>query len=520
MLNRPAIAAVALFAAWNGYADESSAIHYKPLSLGAISEFGMLQSGRFSQNPAFSDEWVDHFGAHFVQTAEIDDRWIFNIGLGGIFEFQKPEVENPEWGGTQYKSFFVGPSVADLEYKVIEEDAKGLRLGLGMFGYKYNPDAANLGEYLFRTGPYPNYIMTGGYALLNNSSATLQGLKAYYRNGGFAADFFLTTETVMPPLYDLSLAGMFKYRVADGLLEVGLGVNAKRLVPIRPSKTSPHTASNAYFTVGGVDYSGKEAYYAEQSKFYQRILGSAGNAADSAKWIGQRDYYGQLADSVHIWASPGDSNLAYFTNRGSLANAADTAALLARSGIASLKYYTQSGIIADFMVSLDLKKLFPSDLFGPNDMRIFAEAALLGIQDYPVFYTKKTERLPIMVGVNLPGFRFFDLISVQVERYASPNINSFYESLSSNEATPEIARGNDSLFSQRAYMDVKSKDDLSWSVLVKKQLVPGLFLTAQAARDHSRMVSEKTYAGPMLDANEVLYTSKNWYWMVQFGFAI
>lgn len=520
MTNRIAIVAIALCAAWNSHAAESSSVTYKPLSLGALSEFGMLQSGRFSQNPAFQDEWVDHFGAYFVQSAVIDERWFVNIGLGGIFEFQKPEVENPEWGGTQYKSFFVGPSVADLEYKVFSENDRELRLGLGMFGYKYNPDAANLGEYLFRTGPYPNYIMTGGYSFLNNSAATLQGLKGFYRNGNLTFDVFLTTETVMPPLYDLSLAGMIKYRIADGLMDVGLGVNAKRLIPIRPSKSSPPTRSNSYFRIDGVDYTGKESYYAEQAKFYQRMLPLAANASDSANYAMQRDYFTRIADSVHIWASPGDSNLAYFTNRGSLKSASDSAALLSRSGIASLKYYTQTGIIADAMVSLDLKKIFPSDIFGPNDLRIFAEAALLGVQDYPVFYTKKSERLPLMIGINLPGFRFFDLISVQWERYASPNINSFYESLSSNEATPEIARGDDSVFSQRSYMDVKSKDDFSWSILIKKQLVPGLQMSVQAARDHARMVSEKTYAGPMLDANEVLYTSKNWYWLVQFGFAI
>ncbi len=508
------------FAAVPSHASDNPAIEYKPLSLGAFSEFGMLQSGRFSQNPAFHDEWVDHFGAYFVQSAVVDNDWFFNIGLGGIFEFQKPEVVNPEWGGTQYKNFFVGPSEANVEYRWLSGEGREIGLGFGQFGYKYNPDATNLGEYLFRTGPYPNYILTGGYSFINSAYANLQGLKARFHQGSLSVDLFLTTETVMPPLYDLSLAGVMKYSVGGGLLELGLGINAKRLIPIRPSKTSPQTMTNSYFTLGGVDYTGKESYYAEQANFYQRMLSRATNATDSATYSSQLNVYSMLADSVRIWTTPAEANLTYFNNRNGSLSGTDSIAIRARSGIAPMKYFTQSGVIADAMVSLDLKKLFTSEIFGPNDLRVFAEAALLGIKDYPVFYTKKSERLPIMLGVNLPGFHFFDVISIQWEHYASSHINSFYESLSSNEATPEIARGADSLFSKNAYMDIRTKDNTSWSILVQKQLVPGLKFRFQAARDHARMVSEKTYAGPMLDANEVLYTSKDWYWLVQFGFAI
>ena len=142
-----------------------------------------------------------------------------------------------EWGGTQTRNFFAGPTVADIEYELLTSGTRSWRVGLGLFPYKYNRDASNLGEYLFRAGPYPTYIMTGGYSFINSAAVPLQGLKSRYEAGNLSFDAFLVTETTMPPLYDLSLAGVLRYRMLDGAVDVGAGVNLKRLIPIRPSRT-------------------------------------------------------------------------------------------------------------------------------------------------------------------------------------------------------------------------------------------------------------------------------------------
>ncbi len=484
-------------------------VQYKPLSIGALYEFGMLQGGRFSTQPtAFRDEWLDHFAAYLIQSAS-SGRWSVNVGVGGIFEFQKPEEINPVWGGTQNRMFFVGPAVADLEYRALQGNTDW-KVGLGMFGYKYNPDASNLGEYLFRSGPYPTYIMTGGYSLVNNTSSTLQGLKSFLSFGNLKADLFLTTETTMPPLYDLSLAGVFKYSLAGGLLDLGAGVNFKRLIPIRPSRTTVKIQDNSYFLgPDGQYYSADltfKGYNRNKATFYNQMLYDASNAADtihyspadSAYYAPQAQAAQAILDNVILWTTPGGAFQPDY------------------------QHYTQAGVVVDAMASLDLKKLIPAEMFGPNDLRIFVESALLGVKDYPVFYTKKSERMPVMVGINLPGFRFLDLISVQYEYFHSPNINSFESSVRSNQATPQFADGADRLLSGRDYSDGLKKDDRSWSILIKKELSKGLFFAVQAARDHARLVSKDTYAGPFFDPNEVFYTTNrnNWYWMTQFSFGI
>jgi hypothetical protein len=481
-------------------------IRYEPLSIGAFSEFGVIQGGRFGSKPsAFRDEWVDHFGAYLAQRASIDDRWFVHVGIGGVFQYQKPEVVNAEWGGTQYRSFFIGPSIAEVEYEVLDAhgEAASWRVGMGMFPVKYNPDAANLGEYLFRTGPYPTYILNGGYVYVNGANASLQGAKSRFTLGNLSADVFLTTETTMPPLYDLSLAGIIKYRAVDGLLDLGAGINFRRLIPIHPSRTSVETPDNGYFRgPDGKHYSGNHAYYRNRSDFYSaRLAGSVGNPQDSAHYADRYEAAKAAFDSVRAWTDTGSAgyiNPAY-------------------------SYYTQSGVILNAMAAVDLKKLLPaSALLGPNDLRVYAEAALLGVRNYPVFYRNRMDRVPVMLGINLPGFRVLDLVAVQYEYFPSPHVNSFDAAVRSNGAIPQFVEGNDNLLSRREYADGLSRDNHSWSVLLRREVTRGFTVSAQAARDHIRSVSESTWAGPALDPNAILYGNgrNHWYWMIQFGIGI
>lgn len=478
---------------WAQETGDASAVRYAPLSIGAFSEFGMLQGGRFGATAPFRDEWVDNFGAYVSQSVSVGDRWFVNVGLGGIFQFQKPEEINAEWGGTQSRNFFAGPTVADVEYEFMPGSGRSLRVGAGLFPYKYNRDAANLGEYLFRAGPYPTYILTGGYSFVNSASAPLQGLKARFESGNLTLDAFLLTETVMPPLYDLSLAAVARYRAFDGLLDLGAGVNFKRIVPVRPSRTTLKDPfhNNAYFRgPDGEYYAGNLAYYRNERDFYQQ---------DTVRYALEYQRAQARYDSVSAWTS----------GNGPF--------------VPEYDYYTQAGTLVTVTAALNLKKLLPeTGWFGPEDLRVFSEVAVLGVRNYPVFYEKRTERMPVMVGLNLPGFGLLDLLTVQYEYFASPHRDSYLESIQSNGATPDFVAGNDDLMSRNRYGDGLSRDDHSWSVLARKTLVRGVTLSAQAARDHARMVSHAFYAGPGLAPNSIFYTTdkQNWYWMVQLGFGI
>ncbi|MDB5048283.1 MAG: hypothetical protein JWO30_1354 [Fibrobacteres bacterium] len=474
------------------YGEDDSKPVYKPLAFGGFSEFGMLQSGQYGNNKVFSDEWVNHFGAYIAQTVNTGDDLAFDIGLGGVFEYQKREVVQAQWGGSQYKNFFIGPSVADIRWKAAARDGQGLGFQFGMFDYKYNEDASNLGEYLFRSGTYPVYVTSGGLWFMNKTSVQLQALRAGYNRGALTSDFFLITETSMPSLYDLSAAAVVGYKFADGLVDLGAGVNFKHMIPVKPSRTSPHISSNAYFTKDGETYTGYDAYYYERSNFYKRRMTE--DPANAATYQALASADSLKGSNVKLWLANPDS-----------------------AGI-DPKYYTQQGLITMARASVDFKKLIGSELFGPNDLRLYAEAAILGVQNYPFYYEKITERMPIMAGFNFPGFKFIDLISIQAEYFNSPNLNSYWELVRSNSAVPTTPNGSDVTRSKTEYGDITKNDNLSWSILAKKTFGRASYISAQVARDHLRTVSIDTWTAP--EPVEVLGRSSDWYWMLQFGYGI
>jgi hypothetical protein len=518
-------------------------VEWKPLAIGGMQEMGMLQSGIWKDiNEPFRDEWVDHFGAYLTREAIVEERLRITVGLGGIFEFPKPEVAQAEFGGSQAKGFFLGPSIAEGVYSFGDVKAPAFQLGMGMFPFKYNPDAQNLGEYLFRSGPYPTFINTGGFALIRNAGASLQGFKASYKYGGLKVDGLLFTETGLPPLYDWSLAAVAGYTMADGLLEIGAGVNFKHLLQVRPSKTTPRNLDNAYFQKNKVWYAGSPEEYTQKAGFRSMVATDRINLA-KADLVAINVAHPALAFLVDPTLANLDSAMKYVTDMPSampLLREAKNQKLNAQtfSAIAdSIKYWTKTdsvvdpvsgnksayvkpafqyfssaGVLLMARTSLDLKKLFPSDLFASQDLKIFAEVALLGVKNYEVYYTHRTDRMPVMVGVNVPTFKLLDLVSIQGEYFHSPYANNFL-SLGNAKATPYFPQSTNKEFSRTNYYDAGTQDDISWSVLLKKQILPGLNLYGQFARDHVRTVGTDWFFGSRLEPNEIMNTSKDWYWM-------
>ena len=473
-------------------------IVHEPLHLGAFQEFGVVEKGVIGGSvlQEVQSEWVDHFGAWVSQTITVDQRFHVTGGLGGIFQFRKPEIVNGGFPGSQRKAFFIGPSVSEVGYNFGDVDKPYLKVNMGLFPYKYNPDAANLGEYLFRTVAYPNVIMTGGYAIANSASAYLQGAKGSWSHGNFNVDLMLLTETTLAPLYDGSLAAIGSYHTTGGLLDIGAGVNFKRLLPVYPERTARENKANGYFHLHGQPLSSNFNLYSNRKTFWQTKLKSATTAADSATFNQQVALNDSLATFVENIEKMPDATRP------------------------QIHYYTASGTILMVRASLDFKKLLPSGRMGPEDLKVFAEAALLGVKDYPVFYTDKTRRMPVMAGINLPAFRLLDLLSVQVEYFNSPYVNSTWPIGSDGNNIPFLPDPSDKIVSGRDFYDIASKDNVKWSVLMKRQIHRNVSLFGQVASDHLRIADAASYYGPQLNPNEVTLRKSDWYWMLQLGWGI
>jgi hypothetical protein len=469
-------------------AQEAPKIEYKPIQFGGSQEFGQIRKLVVVTEPPepYTGEWVDHLGAYFIQEVTVEDRLDLRVGLGGVFQFPKPEKNRADFFGSQYKMFYVGPAVAEAVYKFGDPKAPSYTLGGGMFAYKYNNQAVNLGEYLFRSTPYPSTISTGGLNSVNDNAAHMQGFKAGGTWGALHVDAFLQTETQIPPLYDWSPALVANYTLADGLVELGAGANYKHLIQVKPSRTERTSASNAYFTRNDTMYSGNVSYYLERANFYQAI----GNAAEYQAWQDKAAFVGTQID-------PGTGKI-----------------------IGSADYYTPAGLILMARGALALNKLVGWPASSEEDLKLYFEAAVLGVKNYPIYYENITERMPVMVGFNIPTGGWLDLFAVQAEYFNNPHLNSYYYLAASSSAIPYMPQGAINAYSEADYLDAADKDNISWSVLLRKSVFQTFTISAQVARDHLRTVNADWWYASKQEPNEVLPSSKDLYWMLQFAWNI
>jgi len=158
--------------------------------------------------------------------------------------------------------------------------------------------------------------------------------------------------------------------------------------------------------------------------------------------------------------------------------------------------FTHRGVKLMGRMSFDVKPLLGSPgLFGPEDLKIYAEAAVLGVKDYPVYYDNIRERIPVMVGLNVPAFNILDYIAVEGEWYGSPHLNT--TPLRHYRAIP-------------IEPDIGDRDDLKWSVSIKRAIDEHIAVYGRVANDHLR--TEDASGG--VSERELMMAPENWYWSI------
>lgn len=511
-------------AAISGAEEGERNVKMSPLHFGVVHEFGMFERGYTSKlGREFNDEWMDHFGAFFTQEAVVNDRLALKAGLGGVFMFPKPEIPGEGFGGSQFKAFYVGPTVAEAMYHFGGVEDSKWSLGGGMFPYKYNPDASNLGEYLFRAIPYPSILQTGGLTAIGGDAAVLQGLRGSFRSGGLSADMLLTTETSIPPLFNGSIALIAGYKALDGLIDLGAGVNFRHILPVSPGKTARESRGNTAVKIGGKWYTGETTYYSKQAEFmksrYDALMANAAVAdkKDTVLYAGRHELE-RIATLLSTETTAGG---------WAIPNSNDWVDSAGGKPIAEEQHYTSTGIMGMARMSLDFQKLFAYS-GSPQDFRLYGEVAVLGFKNYPVFYEKVAERMPMMAGMNLPTWGWLDRFAVQVEYFNSPNLNNTRKIGSDNWNVPLLPGAGDKIFSENSYNDLTAKDNYAWSILLQKRVWSAFNMSAQVARDHHRTFGDLYWYGSRFDPQEIThrgpglfnFDDASWYWMFQLGWNI
>ncbi|MDB5104431.1 MAG: hypothetical protein JWP91_2120 [Fibrobacteres bacterium] len=349
----------------------------------------------------------------------------------------RTEVAAPLW------SWYMAQAEIAYSFGEADDNFHG-DLGVGLFPYKYNEEARNLGEYLFRSGTYPGWLST----TFDWTATRLTGARfSSTLFNKWHNDVMLTTEMEWFPFYDLSLSWVSDLPVGK-VLDLGAGVDFARISPAKEEYTTPQVTE-----------------------------------ATNNKTV--PSYYMKGADTT---------------------------------------FYTYSGIKAMARATFDPKAIFGDfngkklGTLGKNDGKIFGEVAVLGLQNQGTVYNKVTQRMPMMVGFNLPTFNLLDVVAIQMEYYGSPYPNDYINQIafvSAGVPIPTKGDGNSVADSKYTVADSASgrpnfytKDNVKWSIYARRWMGPHLAIVAQAARDHWR--TSTPYA-QFRDTEEALSTSKHWY---------
>jgi len=336
----------------------------------------------------------------------------------------------PDFGKSRRLWFYPYLHRADFVYSIGDGEKPWLNIAAGYFPFKYNDDAKNLGEYLFRTGTYPQYIITE----FDFPLARVLGLHV---NGtlfdNLKWDVLATTNIEWTALGDLNLTAMASYRPIP-FAEIGCGVHAASIISVDTHFTTPKTPATSY------------------------------------KFNGERYYYSFAGQKV-----------------------------MGR-------------------VAFNPQSLFKNDIFGPQDFRLYGEAALLGIFNYPVSedtltkYDDRLKRLPVMFGFNIPAFKMLDVLSLEFEWFGSRYPNDMSPVIFDNLPVPLSSMHN----LRTGYNpDAYSHDDWKWSLYGKRTIAGRFFIVGQVARDHMRWYKMNFNEQ---DWQEALRSPKNLYWTIKTGY--
>ncbi len=453
-VRRPAFAALVALAATAQVAPAQDGPRLDPMRAFVNYEFGQIQEGTTNDGYTGS-ELISHTSVWMLNQASLNEHARVRFGVGGAYFFVSPRNigDNPY---SHSKRSAVGLTEAHGEFDIARSgDDMLLQLKAGVFGYKYNPDAKNLGEYMFRTWTYPNVITTGGLEFIGTAGAQLSGASALTRIGGLKNELLLTIESDRPPVFGLSLTDIVSYNIG-GIFEVGAGFMFNNFYNPNPDQVTPKKATNSYYTLSD----GREMA------------------------AGRYDY--EVQNGLL------DPGVIAITDTG---------------------YYTFAGQKLMVRAAVDLGKLTPLPGVGPNDFKLYGEAIVLGLKDYPTYYEKIEDRIVYMGGVNLPvralTFGLLDMLSVEVEYAPNPFENTTEGPLQQASVTPYVG---DAWNSYEEFTD----DDIKWTVYARKDVYPGFSLHAQFANDHIRMLD--VFSTP--DIREFLQHKKSWYWAVKLAYAL
>jgi hypothetical protein len=429
---------------------------------------GWLQAGRVMHssdtlNPLYDygGNWNENYGAQFTVEADIDEHLQAALGLGGY------QVNTPQGVVTaaSQSGFVFVPYITEARFTWSGGgiEAPSFRFDAGFFPFQPAPVNRNLGGYLLRGPVYPGILFSEFEAKsLDTTVANVLGAHVRHASGGaFTHDLIMRSEIEFPPVFDLSFIYLAALRVGKSL-ELGAGANFYRAVAMQPRATD----------------------------------------------LDKRDFQ---AEDPRDGVSAGEPPHPYLGNYAYIDPATGDTTLLSHRGIK---------LMARF--AFDAKPLLGLDGWKAMDLKVYAEAAVIGLKDYPGVYPDIRQRIPVMAGLGIPTFGLLDECVLEAEYYRAPFRDDYRRIMT--EASP-IPMNNKKYEPQRTegkagdVHHVRS-DDFKWSLYLARTFGGSLKLSLQAANDHFRPLTHLNAEPTLVERLESAFTTpKDWYLMCRIGFA-
>lgn len=484
-----------------------------PNHFGANVDIGQItqSDGKFPDNQP-----ITRSSAFMAMGATWDKTFDINIGMGGVFWYALPEQNFRD------RLLLAGFGLGQAEgvYTFGEPESPSAKLHMGIFNHKYNPDAKNLGEYLFRSGAYPGYIWTGGWSYFNAASYTAQGflLDLPTLGGKLMHNFALYTERNISPTHDLSPAYLVTLKPSSAF-EIGGGVAWQNGLSMRgETDLAPRVRLNAYYKSG--PYANLPLAPSDRDKPGYELGDSAIVAAGDPR-IGN-----PIAGRYHM---------------GKPANYTDSAGNGTPNS--QVGFYSFKAIKLMARASMDVGVLMGMQA---DEFKVYSEWAWMGVENQPFYYDKPSERMPIAFGLNLPTFGLLDVFNIELDYRKSvfqntlaltwdqklpiPLTSQTDNPLTYREAGRQlyldqaVANGEtllaaDSTFTAELDRKTKAATDnaLHWSIYAKRKIYGNISLTAQVASDHLRHFNI-VFATPTY--TPATQRTKDWYYVLRLEFGI
>lgn len=463
-----------------------------------VHGFVQMQGGQFInykyRSTNFSHKWLQGNLLGINIDAHVNSRLdiFLTSGVGVTFNTQKQNmIANPDDFANAPSYGFVMDRAEMVIHCSHDPSAQLLDIGIGLWNEKYNQESRNLGEYLFRSGAYPGYIYQTGF---DESFFNLAGIHLTSNLFGmWRNELMLTSEIHTAPFNDFSLAYLTDVSLFKKVFNAGAGIQFFRCFSADPDQTSP----KALYKGGVIEPNPAPNYY--------------------------------LGDSLGVDLL---GSTFYDTN-----------------------YYTFAGTKLMGKLAFDPKPLLGFDIFGPEDLKLYSEVAILGLKNYPLSPLRNNpstgqdfgpdtsyrangsyriinkygfddlmQKMPIMFGFNVPAFKLLDILSVEFEYYGKKYVNAVPIPLGtrghgSYNAVPSLptplAQGGLSEYDSLIY-EKAGAVNWKWSVYAKKTLFNNFTITAQAARDHI-LNTVRGLSMQEVDNEEALVKKNQWYWMLKFS---